>query len=434
MKTKFNYLATFILILCTNVLTAQTYTMNWGTNFSPAWTAGSSATRTTTSIGASGVTATVALTSNESTAMSSVTAFSSPMVSSAGNPFTTQLGSNVANLALAMDLNANTSYVDVKIDFSSAVNNVTFNIADIDKVNSTSTTYFDEVLVTGSNGVVSVTPSLSKHNGTSQLASRDSVLISGNIARANTTSGVGSNSPSTTTDQNATVTVNFGSTSITTMTIRYRNATGAQANPAAQAIAIGNISFSQNTLILPVVLTSFNAHTKNNGAEITWSTSQEAKSEKFLVEKSTDGKIWNTITTVAAAKSSTTTKNYSAFDATPEAVNYYRLKQVDIDGTFTYSKTVTLTTSGGNKIEAKVYPNPVTSAATVSINSPASANATIALFNIGGVKISSVNTNLEAGYNNIALANVSTLKTGTYLVIVTNTADKSQDTFKFVKQ
>ncbi|RYG03858.1 MAG: hypothetical protein EOO02_07470, partial [Chitinophagaceae bacterium] len=336
MKTKFKYLTILILILCTNVINAQTYTMNWGTNFSPAWTAGSSATRTTTSIGASGVTATVTLTSNESTAMSSVTAFSSPMVSSGGTPFTTQLGSNVANLALAMDLNANTSYVDVKIDFSSAVNNVTFNIADIDKVNSTSTTYFDEVLVTGSNGVISVTPSLSKHNGTAQNATVDSVLISGNIARANTTSGRGSNSPSSTADQNATVTVNFGTTGITTMTIRYRNATGANANPAVQGIAIGNISFSQNTLILPVVLTSFNARVKNNGAEINWSTSQETKSEKFLVEKSEDGKVWNTIANVAAAKSSTTTKDYSAFDATPGAVNYYRLKQVDIDGAYSY--------------------------------------------------------------------------------------------------
>ena len=100
------------------------------------------------------------------------------------------------------------------------------------------------------------------------------------------------------------------------------------------------IWYTRNDLvILPVKLRSFLVKKINNAVQINWSTEQEVNSSHFIVERSSDGIHWNIITTIQAAGNSNTNIAYEVFDNSPmNGINYYRLKQVDLDALATFSE------------------------------------------------------------------------------------------------
>lgn len=405
----------------------QTYTLNWGSSFSGAWSTGAT-TGTANNIGSSSVNATVTLTNSQPSSFGSFGGFTSPKASSGGNPFTTQLGSNVPNLAVGVNWSNESNYVDIVISFNTAVKNITFNVADIDKVDANSNTYIDEIQVTGKNAGIAVTnPSLSK-----LVSGSDFITISGNVATANTSNGHGGNSASSSSDQRATVTVNFGSTILTDVTIRYRNNAASQSNPDDQAIGIGNISF-QRAIALPLTLTSFNGALSSNTVKLNWSSAQEENLDKYIVEKSTDAINWQTMTTVKAAGNSNSTKEYNVIDPNAAPINYYRLKQVDMNGNFTYSSIIRIH-AGINETGIKLYPNPVINSATLTINSDNKQPAHIKLFSQSGMQLQHLQRQLIAGSNNITIPGINTLKAGTYIVTVEDEAGNRIGTSQFVKQ
>jgi hypothetical protein len=109
---------------------------------------------------------------------------------------------------------------------------------------------------------------------------------------------------------------------------------------------------------LPVKLASFSAKQKEAQAHLTWTTSEETNSSHFEIQRSTDGHSWVTLENVKAANESSVTANYVASDKSPLAgQNLYRLKMVDTDGSFAYSKIQTLIFDGAQF--ASFYPNPV---------------------------------------------------------------------------
>ena len=93
---------------------------------------------------------------------------------------------------------------------------------------------------------------------------------------------------------------------------------------------------------LPVTFLSFNAKKlTETAAVLNWKTSQEQNSSYFQVERSNDALHYFNIGRVAASGNSTTAIDYYFTDTKPAAgINYYRLKQVDIDGKFEYSNTI----------------------------------------------------------------------------------------------
>lgn len=108
---------------------------------------------------------------------------------------------------------------------------------------------------------------------------------------------------------------------------------------------------------LPVNLIEFDVKKENALAQLTWKTATESNSEKFVVQRSTDGKKWLNITEVQSNGDKMTPSTYSAVDNAPAAgMNYYRLKMVDRDRTFAYSSIQHLNFEGDDVI---VYPNPV---------------------------------------------------------------------------
>lgn len=102
-----------------------------------------------------------------------------------------------------------------------------------------------------------------------------------------------------------------------------------------------NTSFSTSefyacTSPLPVALVSFNAFNINNEyARITWETASEINNSHFEIQKSLDAIIWKTFHTVKGAGNSNLKLYYETYDNEPvKGFNYYRIKQVDLDGTF----------------------------------------------------------------------------------------------------
>ncbi|HEX5001826.1 MAG TPA: T9SS type A sorting domain-containing protein [Bacteroidia bacterium] len=93
--------------------------------------------------------------------------------------------------------------------------------------------------------------------------------------------------------------------------------------------------------VLPVELLYFDAWASGKQVDLYWSTGSEINSQEFVIEKTTDGSIFEEIAHIPAAGNSSVTNHYKATDTNPEdGVNYYRLKQVDYDGSFTYSKLI----------------------------------------------------------------------------------------------
>ncbi len=112
---------------------------------------------------------------------------------------------------------------------------------------------------------------------------------------------------------------------------------------------------------LPVTLTSFSV-TKENAdisgtATLKWTTTMETNSDHFAVERSMDGKIWKVIGIQPSHVTSSQLQSYTFSDSNPESgLNYYRLKMVDRDNTFAYSR---IQSAEFGSVSLNVYPNPV---------------------------------------------------------------------------
>ena len=111
---------------------------------------------------------------------------------------------------------------------------------------------------------------------------------------------------------------------------------------------------------LPVELTQFEAIPKNEMVELSWQTATEKNNEGFEIERSSNGKDWETLDFVQGNGTTLKTQNYTYIDEQPIENNYYRLKQIDFDGQFEYSDISHVNYKLGIKNYVNVFPNPAT--------------------------------------------------------------------------
>ena len=134
--------------------------------------------------------------------------------------------------------------------------------------------------------------------------------------------------------------------------------------------------------VVPVKLSSFYAVKQNKKVQLYWTTEQEINTRSFIVERSLNGNKWNEIARLDAAGNSSERRNYSATDFDPaDAVNYYRLKQVDIDGKFNYSEIRQVYFSKDNTVA--LAPNPASDKLTIYFPAD-SKNVMISIFDENG--------------------------------------------------
>ncbi|MCC7400714.1 MAG: T9SS type A sorting domain-containing protein [Chitinophagaceae bacterium] len=120
---------------------------------------------------------------------------------------------------------------------------------------------------------------------------------------------------------------------------------------------------AQCPIVLPLQLLQFQGSKHNNAVDLSWTTTQEINTSYFDVERGSDGIHFNKIATLPT-NNTPSVNNYYYTDQNPLSTNFYRLKMVDIDGSFKYSSVLKINLDGALKFD--VFPNPANSSITVS--------------------------------------------------------------------
>lgn len=130
------------------------------------------------------------------------------------------------------------------------------------------------------------------------------------------------------------------------------------------------VSFTIGFGPLPVTLTAFQAQAQQQNALLTWTTAQEKTNDHFDVERSADGVNFEKMGQVAGHGTSTVAHDYRFVDegaAHLGATLYYRLRQVDTDGTPTTSEVRTVRFAKAATVELSLFPNPATDAVRIRL-------------------------------------------------------------------
>jgi hypothetical protein len=168
--------------------------------------------------------------------------------------------------------------------------------------------------------------------------------------------------------------------------------------------------------IVPVELKSFTATTNGKEVILNWSTATELNNQGFEIERSEDNTIFNKIGFVPGFGTTTEPKSYSYSDQSANTgTNYYRIKQVDFDGSYKYSDVVEIDFKGFNSYLLELnYPNPFNPTTTIGFGIQNKSNVKITILNAIGEEVAVVmNEEKEAGYHQVEF-NAANLPSGVY--------------------
>ncbi|HEV7379916.1 MAG TPA: M4 family metallopeptidase [Dyadobacter sp.] len=191
--------------------------------------------------------------------------------------------------------------------------------------------------------------------------------------------------------------------------------------------ALSDKDFKETSL--PVTLSHFSGANTVEGNRLTWETTSELKNDRFEIERSQDGRFFEKIGTVAGTGNSAITQTYRFFDQHfKSGANYYRLRQVDTDGSFAYSKIISI----DNQLQSAVvkhFPNPVQYVLHIDVTDAETKDWNVKLVSMAG-RVVVNHANVKA-VNGRITENLEKLGTGVYQVIISN--EKTSHTFSVFK-
>ncbi|MFN5044285.1 MAG: T9SS type A sorting domain-containing protein [Bacteroidota bacterium] len=164
-----------------------------------------------------------------------------------------------------------------------------------------------------------------------------------------------------------------------------------------------NFTISGTSGSLPVTWETVSAEKQNGQSVLRWSTASEQNTKDFVIQHSLNTTDWSALSTIPAAGSSTTTRNYSYVHQNPlkgNNYNYYRILQRDLDDKFSYSKIVSIVFNEPGA-DLQVYPNPAEDVVTVFI----SEEQEVSLLNAAGALV--WKSKLPAGRSQLPLVKFS---------------------------
>lgn len=183
---------------------------------------------------------------------------------------------------------------------------------------------------------------------------------------------------------------------------------------------------------LPLTLLSFTGTLQDGDVTLNWQTTHESGTRNFIVERSQDQQAFSAVGTVAALNT-TGTHSYSYVDKSiGSGTWYYRLKMQDIDGKYTYSTIVAITTQGGVHGLA-VYPNPVRDRLFVQMSASRSRKVTIRITDLQGKVLQAQEVQLSRGVNAFSFS-TSGLARGVYFISSSADSGEQPQVSRFVKQ
>ncbi len=172
---------------------------------------------------------------------------------------------------------------------------------------------------------------------------------------------------------------------------------------------------------IPVELISFTVSREGNRLVLRWETATETNNSHFVVEKKSGNNLFRSIGMIKGAGTSAQKRNYIFTDeVTGTGKITYRLKQVDFDGSVSYSNSVETETGIADDYTLdQNYPNPFNPATTINYSLPVASNISIAVYNMNGELVTTlVNGYKEAGNHTVEF-NAENLPSGVYVYRLT---------------
>lgn len=321
-----------------------------------------------------------------------------------GNNAPTNSGSS---LVIGMDWSNTTSSSTLDLAFTIGVSNPNFIIRDA----NTNNNFADLIVVSGVNcSGTTVFPSsvTGMSGGTAYNAATGTISqsIIDNTARGNG----GSN-----------ITVNFTGT-LTSIRIVYRSnpTIPVGSNPSAQFIYVGQIVSTLSACPLPIELNSFDGECNDETIYLNWATASEINNDYFDLEQGEDGVNFEKVAQVRGSGTVNTSSFYSS-RTTVEKGKYFRLKQVDYDGQYSYSNIIHVGCGEENPI---IYPNPFEDNLTIKLNDFYSKNYSIAIKDMNGHVVKYLEFFDQSVKPNVVL-DLAELAKGLYIIEIVNLSDQS---------
>jgi uncharacterized delta-60 repeat protein len=178
-------------------------------------------------------------------------------------------------------------------------------------------------------------------------------------------------------------------------------------------VTLGTARLLNSSVILPASLMSFTAAKQATAVQLNWQTTTEQNTVAYQVLRSTDGNNFTEIGSVQAAGNSISVKDYRFTDAQPvAALNFYRLRVVNANGSTALSKIVAVRFDGQHVFEA--FPNPVTNQLNLQLTAP-SGTVTVKVIDPSGRTVKAIELH-SSGTTLSTSIDMSNLARGVYLV------------------
>jgi len=205
--------------------------------------------------------------------------------------------------------------------------------------------------------------------------------------------------------------------------------------------AVGNVFFDLSNVnftiedFVPVELTAFFALKTEKGILLKWTTASESNNSGFTIERSTNKTDFSEIAFVEGKGTTTEVTDYEYTDnVSKPSIYYYRLKQIDFDGSFNYSNIVETEVSGPEVFNlSQNYPNPFNPSTVIKFSLPIDSQVKIELFNTLGEKVDELtNRDYSVGNHEINF-DASKLSNGVYYYTI-NANGTDGSTFSSTKK
>jgi len=189
-----------------------------------------------------------------------------------------------------------------------------------------------------------------------------------------------------------------------------------------------------NNVVLPLQLTKFTGRQQDEIIKLDWTTSQEINTDRFEIERSLNGTWFEKTGNVTSRyHNSSAPTNYEFTDINAiNGMNFYRLKQYDMDGKFKYSNIVPVMFNHSIVKMIRINPNPVNDELNITLTISEAANLLCKIYNTEGREVKTMTAAVNAGKHTIS-ESVSSLPNGNYIVVLIHNNERIAET-KFVKQ